>query len=203
MIDDPSYHDIIERLKAQAASASLIADKRLSGWWHDPESYLFPTAAPELISATESELGFALPPLLKAVYREVGNGGQLLGPGLLGLPGGYDTKNGQDIVSSSKAMASFLAWWEQFVVVCDRGCSMCSCIDCTDDDFSVYRWDGNKFDEQTAVDEPSDDIWELEANTFDEWIVEELRTFDSKLDSSVRTAAHQPYNRKRRWWQFW
>ncbi|QDU45266.1 SMI1 / KNR4 family protein [Symmachiella dynata] len=203
MIHDPSHHDIIERLKAQAASASPLADRGFSGWWHDPDSYLLPPASDELITATEAELGFALPPLLKTIYREVGNGGQLLGPGLFGLPGGYDTKNGQNIVSSSRAMASMLAWWEQFVVICDRGCSMCSCIDCTDDDFAVYRWDGNTLDEQTAVDEPNDDIWELEANTFDEWIVEEVQAFESKIDSSVQPAGPQSYNRKRRWWQFW
>ncbi len=198
-----NHREIIEQLKAQVAAARPNADHGFFDWWHDPKSYLLPTASPELIIATESELGFALPPLLKAIYREVGNGGQLLGPGLLGLPGGYDTKNGQDIVSSSKAMASFLPWWERFVVICDRGCSMCSCIDCTDDDFAVYRWDGNEFHEQTLDDEPNEDIWGIEANTFDEWIVEELRAFDSKLDPSVQTAANQSYNRKRRWWQLW
>jgi hypothetical protein len=48
---------------------------------------------------------------------------------------------------------------------------MMSCVDCSDDDFSVYRWDGNFFDEATDGDDPSDDLWSLEAETFDEWVI--------------------------------
>jgi hypothetical protein len=53
---------------------------------HDPRTgFEFAPATPEDVQATEQALGFALPPLLRAVYLQVANGG--FGPGT-GLTGG-------------------------------------------------------------------------------------------------------------------
>ena len=198
-----THKSILSQLSDQVQAARLLVDRQASEWWHDPDSHLYPPASDQEIEAAELTLGFALPPLLKAIYREVGNGGQLLGPGLYGLPGGYDAKNHADIVVSSQDMAAHLKWWKQFIVVCDQGCSMCSCVDCTDSDFAVYRWDGNALENSSPADEATEDLWALEANTFEEWIVEELRGFDLRRDTLGERADPQTNTLKRPWWKFW
>jgi hypothetical protein len=127
----------------------------------------------ERIAEVEAELGFKLPPLLTRIYCEIGNGGRHLGPGfgLLGLPGGYDNGDGWDIVKTSREVSEGLDWWDQIIVICDWGCCTMSCIDCSDDDFTVYRWDGNEFDEATDFEDPSDDLWSVEADTLYEWLL--------------------------------
>jgi hypothetical protein len=136
-------------------------------------SAVFPVATPAEVRAAERKLGFKLPPLLKRVYLEVGNGGRRLGPGygLLGLPGGYDNHGGWDIVKSSQEMAADLSWWDRMICACDWGCCQLSCVDCGDPDFTVYRWDGNEFDERTDHDEPSDELWQVEADSLAEWLL--------------------------------
>lgn len=199
----PDHIEIVEQLKAQVADAQQRADRSHSMLWFDREPSVMPVASIEQIAAVETELGFEVPPLLKMIYREIGNGGRDLGPGLFGLPGGYDTVNGDNILNSSRKMAGFLSWWDQFIVICDRGCSMYSCVDCTDDDFSVYRWDGNQFDSPNHVDEPSDQLWSIEANTFDEWIVDELQSYSYQRAGALNSAVPKQQLPARPWWRFW
>jgi hypothetical protein len=133
----------------------------------------FPVAAPAAIRAAERALGFGLPPLLRRVYREVGNGGRRLGPGygLLGLPGGYDNDDGWNVVKTTREMAADLEWWDRMIVVCDWGCSQWSCVDCGDADYPVYRWDGNQFREPADREEPSDELWQIESDNLAEWLL--------------------------------
>lgn len=63
--------DIIRKLKEQIARATPRADGVPS---------VMPVASSEEIRAAESELGFEVSPMLKRIYREVGNGGCHLGP---------------------------------------------------------------------------------------------------------------------------
>jgi hypothetical protein len=160
----PNTDDIIRHLKKQLANAAPRSDGVPSA---------MPVASSSQIGAAEAELGFAIPPLLKRIYREIGNGGCHLGPGfgLLGLPGGYDNDDGWDIIKTTREVSNGLAWWDRIVVVCDWGCCMLSCVDCSDDEFTVYRWDGNAFDDSTDIDEPSDALWTVETDTFDEWLL--------------------------------
>lgn len=132
---------------------------------------VMPVASPADVAAAEEELGFAIPPLLIRIYCEIGNGGCQLGPGLIGLPGGYDNDEGTDVVRTSIEMAEHLPWWDDILVLCDWGCGMMSCVDCSDDGFGVYRWDGNAWDDTTDFEGPSDELWSLECHTFDEWIM--------------------------------
>jgi hypothetical protein len=160
----PDGDNIIQRLKGQVSRATQRSDGVVS---------VMPVASSEQIAAAEAELGFELPSLLKRIYLEIGNGGCHLGPGfgLLGLPGGYDNDDGWNIIKTSNDVSQGLAWWDRIIVVCDWGCCMMSCVDCSDDDFTVYRWDGNAFDSSRDSDDPSDALWTIEADTFDEWIL--------------------------------
>jgi hypothetical protein len=155
---------VIESLRAQLAAPS----KPPGG---GPPAY--PVATPAAIRAAERQLGFGLPPLLKRVYRELGNGGRRLGPGygILGLPGGYDDHGGWDVVKASLEMAADLEWWDRMIVVCDWGCAQLSCVDCGDADYPVYRWDGNQFREPDDREDPSDELWQIEGDTLADWLL--------------------------------
>jgi hypothetical protein len=62
-------------------------------------------ARPAVLARAESDLGFELPPLLRAIYTRVGNGGMMLG--LMGLPGGMrgDYRfEGLDIVAAYRGL---------------------------------------------------------------------------------------------------
>src|SRR4051812_46003974 len=52
-----------------------------------PARVLCPPVTPEAVGEAEAALAFHLPPLLRAVYTRIGNGGLCLR--LLGLPGGH------------------------------------------------------------------------------------------------------------------
>lgn len=52
-------------------------------------NFVFPPATPEQVQATETRLGVTLPPLLKALYTELANGGFGPGGGFYGIVGGY------------------------------------------------------------------------------------------------------------------
>lgn len=57
---------------------------------HDPRlGFEFAPATKDQLQATEQALGFALPPLLRAVYTQVANGGFGPGEGLIGVQGGF------------------------------------------------------------------------------------------------------------------
>ena len=97
----------------------------------------------------------------------------MLGPGfgVLGLPGGYNNDDNWNIVKTSLEMARDFEWWDGSVVICDWGCTMMSSIDCSDDDFPVYRYDGNFVEDSANDDEPPDDAWYSEADTFADWLM--------------------------------
>lgn len=142
---------------------------------------LHPAATPQDIESAEAHLGVCLPPLLKRIYLEVANGGRTLGPGygLLGLPGSYDNDDNRNVVKTSLEMARDYEWWDGSVVICDWGCCMMSCIDCSDDDYPVYRYDGNFVGDSPMDDEPPDHAWYSESDTFAEWLLASSSCADS------------------------
>ena len=111
--------------------------------------------------------------LLNRIYLEVANGGYALGPsfGMLGLPSSLDTNDDNNVVKNSLEFVRDFAWWYRSIVICDWGCCMLSCIDCMDDDFPVYRFDGNLDCDSYLDDEPPDDAWYSESDTFAEWLL--------------------------------
>lgn len=54
--------------------------------------FAFPPAHEEQVEATEMRLGFPLPPLLRALYTSLANGGFGPGVGLKGIVGGYGSE---------------------------------------------------------------------------------------------------------------
>jgi hypothetical protein len=111
---------------------------------------LYPPAAGSAVAAAEKELGLALPPLLRAVYTWVGNGGWCLR--LMGVPGGQtgfeDWFRGKGLAAARRLM---IRWWPKFsgdpwpatlVPIFDgSGCGMIEHVDCSTPEGRVWRTD--------------------------------------------------------------
>jgi hypothetical protein len=72
---------------------------------------LFPPTTSAIVEAAEAKLGFSLPPLLRQLYTEVGNGGFGPGYGLFGLEGGYTDPQIIDPSTSNLSQGGTLVEW--------------------------------------------------------------------------------------------
>ena len=129
------------------------------------------TSNPDDVAADEQELGFTLPPLLKRIYAEIGNGGFGPGYGLIGLTKGVPDDTGMtapDIYEQflgSCADEPNLKWPLGLLPICHWGCAILSCVDCTDKNFRMRVFDPNVYDGSDW----SDAFFE-EAPGFERWI---------------------------------
>src|SRR5437588_8306477 len=80
-------HRLKERIKDPQLATDLAVAPRI-----------YPPATPVMVGSAEQALGFALPPVLRRIYLEVGNGGFGPGYGLIGVPGGAVDDTGHNIV---------------------------------------------------------------------------------------------------------
>jgi SMI1/KNR4 family protein SUKH-1 len=135
--------------------------------------FVFPAASEELLCATEARLGFPLPPLLRALYARVANGGFGPGLGLRGILEGYgrpgasiypnsdDTvvarylcKNHKRTIGLAEYEGQWTArrelllpygyWPEQLLPICDLGCVQEACIDNKEKMFLVAPIDSDE-----------------------------------------------------------
>lgn len=109
----------------------------------------FPPAPQTLIIEAERQLGFPLPVALRRLYSEVGNGG--FGPfwGICGLPGGATNTMGMSIIEMYLDDRRYCnnsergIWPERLVSLCDYGCGIWWCVDCSNPDGAVIWSDPN------------------------------------------------------------
>lgn len=155
----------------------------------------FPPLALAQIALAESTLGFELPPTLKSIYTEVGNGGFGPGQGLLrlvsGVAGGFPTETAVDwyLEQCKYKVTECDSWDEQnpecfwmkgLLPICDWGCGIFSSVHCQIPGFPVVRHDPNvEFGDVKPLLKPHQVLpgaqffyaamW-VEALSFDEWI---------------------------------
>jgi hypothetical protein len=103
-----------------------------------------PPASAEAVDHAEKLIGHGLPPLLRRLYLEVGNGGFGPGFGILGVRGGH----GDD--SRHTAVELYEAWkpgqsadTKKLFPVCYWGCAIYSLVDCATTDGTMWGWDPN------------------------------------------------------------
>lgn len=140
-----------------------------------------PVSKTDLVHA-EALLSFRLPPLLRQMYLEVGNGGFGPGYGLYPLYNAEDPKalRSDSLLTTSLALRSMTpeefghywkhgteedemelsVWPERILEVCDWGCNIYSYLDCSQPGYPVLRLDHN-----TAVRR-----FTLEASSFRQWL---------------------------------
>ena len=93
-----SYESLFEAIRARCQREGWYGPELLSPTnreavpANDPNRFGFvlPPASEEQLQETEAHLGFPLPPLLRALYASVANGGFGPGTGLRGACGGYE-----------------------------------------------------------------------------------------------------------------
>jgi SMI1 / KNR4 family (SUKH-1) len=101
-----------------------------------------------VLGAAEHTLHFSLPPLLRRLYIEVGNGGFGPGYGLLGLEGGA-LSDGYTIVDLYQAFRTPDAhdpawhWPAGLLPICHLGCAMYACTDCTTPEGAIIWFEPN------------------------------------------------------------
>lgn len=111
-------------------------------------SFAYPPATAEQIRSTEQALGFALPPVLKAIYSQVANGGFGPGHGLIGAVEGFCeagdlVENYQFYVRRARLIAleesepqgqgwelPETTWPRLLLPLCDWDWAAVSCLDC-------------------------------------------------------------------------
>ena len=110
-------------------------------WW-DPPIRPRPPVTPEALAEAEAQLGFPLPPLLRALYTQVGDGGY--GPG-----GGLHYLLGDDWSLVAQAEWKYVAaaaegdpWWPpRLVAFVSWGGHEVSCVDCSGPPYRVWFYD--------------------------------------------------------------
>jgi hypothetical protein len=133
----PEFADLLRRLRDRAGAGAI------------------PCATREMIADAESELGFRLPPLLRAVYRFVGNGGfgPGVGRGLIGVPGTEPYLSTDDSVVDLYERELAHAdlgdpadvWPERVLPVSDFGCASYACVDCSRRAGRVLLFDADRY----------------------------------------------------------
>ncbi|MCQ6555983.1 SMI1/KNR4 family protein [Streptomyces sp. C10-9-1] len=131
-----------------------VADRARAG-----ETPLPPAVSAADVAASEAALGFALPPLLAALYREVANGG--FGPEYTLLPLVGPTRT---VVSAYHAERSASAeeeapfWPEGVVPVLEWGCGMYAAVDCRSETAAVLLFEPNAVGDDWAAAWFVDDV---------------------------------------------
>ncbi|MGY0234198.1 SMI1/KNR4 family protein [Longispora urticae] len=145
---------------------SSLAERLLDRAHEDGE-----TPGPLLTAAdlarAEQALGFALHPLLAAVYQQVGDGG--FGPDYQVLPlidGEKETAVGAYLQLRADGAGTEWAWPEGVLPILDWGCGMYACVDCRSGDGMVVLFEPNPGDPDLA--------WYVEAASLAGWLTGHL-----------------------------
>jgi hypothetical protein len=136
---------------------------------------LRPPASIRAVEQAEALIDRPLPPLLRRLYLEVGNGGFGPGYGILGVKDGHGDdyrRNATDLYEAWRE--GWLAGREQLFHVSYWGCAIYSLVDCSSHDATMWGWDPNPV--------PDDDVPKalfIESMTLNSWLE---RWIDGRLN---------------------
>ena len=128
---------IVAKIAARAADPARRADDETP-----PQP--IPLSDASFLDRIESELGFALPGLLKRLCLEVGDGGYGPGCGMFGAASGHWMSDEPFTMAELYRCNHTGNWPDRLVPICDWGCAIWSCIDCTDSSFPMVVSDPNE-----------------------------------------------------------
>jgi hypothetical protein len=159
---------LIDDIAARVRSGRHVID---IDRWGTPEVY--PPVSAAKVAAAEARLGFALPPLLRDIYMQVGNGGFGPGYGLIGIDGGASHHSGPFDFSIVGLYWSFRArrsrlgepWAGKLLPICIWGCTYYSYLDCALPAAPVMA-----IDENSHGHGPWGCAFSLHAHSFEEWM---------------------------------
>ena len=158
LISDGSPDPLVDRIRERRLDPNTRTSMSKSGYDIPP---LCPPVSLDVVGAVERRQGFPLPPLLRTLYTEIGNGGfgpgyglwgigtdrdydritldpPWIGPGLLaGVAGEWLRNSLRNSISANPTFASTTGQPQddfeagRVVTVCDWGCANWSSIDCS------------------------------------------------------------------------
>lgn len=164
---------LIERLKEQVRIGTSPSDE-----YNIVKQYANPPVTMADLIAAEAKLGFALPPLLKRIYTEIGNGG--FGPGYgfyklyverytyvestlvndyLGLHQSHSEE--LDAIQGEKGTRDQppVEYPEKVLEINEWGCNIYSYLDCSNREYRVLRKDHNYSLTEHVLEAPSFHQW--------------------------------------------
>jgi SMI1-KNR4 cell-wall len=112
-----------------------------------PRPITFPPSSENDVGEAEKRLGFSIPPLLKSIYLEVGNGG--FGPGrgrsIIGVKGGYASDFGTLVETYKQLKDDFTLerneWIVSLLPFCEWGCNIFTCVNCNEPNYQIYLFE--------------------------------------------------------------
>jgi len=140
----------------------------------------WPVARAGELAWDEETLGLSLPPMLKRLYLDIGNGGFGPGYGLIGMTGGAPDDTGKTApeiylqLREGDPEEPEWKWPEGLLPICHWGCAICSCVDCATPGFPMRIFDPNT----RGVDDTWNDCIFDEAESFETWIAAWARGVD-------------------------
>jgi hypothetical protein len=127
-----------------------------------------PPVTARVLAEAEAQLGFPLPPLVRALYTQVADGGYGPGHGVIDLIGDeYSLVGSRILMNLQNANSPGGRWWpERLVQFVSWGCHYFSGIDCSHSNCPVFFYDHDR-----AVDEVLlADCLFPEADSLAEWL---------------------------------
>jgi hypothetical protein len=170
---------LITRIKERAADPLRAVD---AATWVCPMPTVAPPATHAEVDAAEAALGFAIPPLLRRLYAEVGNGGFGPGYGLEGVPRIPPVPDRADVVALYEMYNSGPppddpghVWPRGWVPLISGGCLSMECVNFLEPPYRVRRYDGNAGKWGRPIDEWFEPVAvSLEAR-LESWLVDSGR----------------------------
>jgi SMI1/KNR4 family protein SUKH-1 len=158
-------NSLVERLRERIRDPKRFIDV--------PEAFphqVYPPVSLHELAAAEQRLEFQLPPLLRKLYLEIGNGGFGPGFGLLGLNGKGAKNYHMNLVDwylerVNATHPDYPPWPRQFITICDWGDSITSELDWTQPDCPIFRFNGDRYEVG-----PFENVMKLEALSLRAWL---------------------------------
>ncbi len=127
-----------------------------------------PPVTAERLARAEARLGFPLPPLLRGLYTQVGDGGYGPGRGLFHLIGGdWSLVAHAEETCLSIREDEVDPWWPpRLVEILNWGGHDTSAVDCSGPPYPVFLYNSAK----TDGDAPREDYIEPQADSLEDWL---------------------------------
>lgn len=148
----------MRRIKSRVADPVRVVD---SASWVRPIPTIAPLASAAEVDAAEAALDFSLPPLLRRLYTEVGNGGWGPSYGLYGVPTGGATPDENDLVGfylecvapERAAESPAVEWPRGMVPLLSRGCADYEICDFLRPPYPVFLLSGDTWETERPLAE--------------------------------------------------
>jgi hypothetical protein len=161
---------LIRRLKERIQSEPTV-DVELHFGPFCPPIRPRPPVSEQTLAEAEAQLGFPLPPLVRALYTQVADGGFGPGYGVIQLTGHpYALIESRLRMDEEDDYGEFFApewvWPERLVQFVNWGCHYFSGIDCSNPSCPVFFYDNDRAGEDTTLA----DCLSLESDSLMEWL---------------------------------